>query len=117
MSINGKAKLLRIFVGESDKVGHNTVYEEIVVSARNENLAGATVYRGIMGFGKSSRIHTSKILRMSDDLPLIIEIVDEESNIDKFIPTVKELFEKADSGGLITVEHADIIHYTSKNVD
>ena len=112
MSINGKAKLLRIFVGESDKIGHTTVYEQIVISACQENLAGATVYRGIMGFGKSSRIHTSKVLRLSDDLPLVIEIVDEEDKIDQFIPYIREIFEKADSGGLITVEHADIIHYT-----
>lgn len=113
MSISGKAKLLRIFVGESDKLGHNTVYEEIVIAARKAELAGATVYRGIMSFGKSSRIHTSKILRLSEDLPLVIEIVDEESKIDEFIPIIKKIFEDADSGGLITMEHADIIHYTS----
>ena len=78
MSISGKAKLLRIFVGESDKIGHKTVFEKIVADARQFELAGATVYRGIMGFGKNSRIHSSKILRLSDDLPLVIEIVDEE---------------------------------------
>ena len=114
MSISGKAKLLRIFVGESDKLGHKSVYEEIVVAARKAELAGATVYRGVMGFGKNSRIHSSKILRLSEDLPLVIEIVDEEEKIDSFIPTIKSIFEKADSGGLITVEHAEIIHYTSK---
>lgn len=114
MSISGKAKLLRIFVGESDKIRHNTVYEEIVVAARKAELAGATVYRGVMGFGKNSRIHSSKILRISEDLPLVIEIVDEEAKIDEFVPIIKKIFEEADSGGLITIEHAEIIHYTSK---
>jgi len=114
MSISGKAKLLRIFVGESDKLGHKSVYEAIVIAARKVELAGATVYRGVMGFGKNSKIHSSKILRLSDDLPLVIEIVDEEAKIDSFIPTIKNIFEEAESGGLITVEHAEIIHYTSK---
>ena len=116
MSISGKAKLLRIFVGESDKIGHKTVFEKIVADAREFELAGATVYRGIMGFGRNSRIHSSKILRLSDDLPLVIEIVDEENKIDEFIPTIKKIFEDADSGGLITIEHAEIIHYTSQKV-
>ena len=114
MSISGKAKLLRIFVGESDKIGHKTVYEKIVIEARKAELAGATVYRGVMGFGKNSRIHSSKILMLSDDLPLVIEIVDEEAKIDEFIHIIKKIFEDADSGGLITIEHAEIIHYTSQ---
>lgn len=107
------AKLLRIFIGESDKIGNVNVYEKIVSEARKENLAGATVYRGIMGFGKNSIIHTSKIFALSDDLPLVIEIVDSENKIDGFIPKVKDIFEKADNGGLITIEKAEIIHYTS----
>ena len=107
------AKLLRIFVGESDKIGKINVYEEIVNSARKENLAGATVYRGIMRFGRNSVIHSSKIFAISDDMPLVIEIVDSEKNIDAFIPRIKEIFEKANNGGLITIEKAEIIHYTS----
>lgn len=107
------AKLLRIFIGESDKIGSVNVYEKIVTSARESNLAGATVYKGIMGFGKNSVIHTSKIFALSDDLPLVIEIVDREEMIDDFIPKIKEIFEKANSGGLITMEKAEIIHYTS----
>lgn len=114
MKIEGNAKLLRIFIGESDKIGAKTVYEEIVISARKASLAGATVYRGVMGFGKNSVIHTAKILAISDDMPLVIEIVDEEKKIDDFIPTVKNIFEEANSGGLITVERAEIIHYTSR---
>lgn len=107
------AKLLRIFLGESDKLGSVTVYKKIVSSAREANLAGATVYKGIMGFGKNSIIHTSKILTISEDLPLVIEIVDDAENIDDFIPIVKNIFEQANSGGLITIEKAEIIHYTA----
>ena len=107
------AKLLRIFVGESDKIGSINVYEEIVNKARKDKLAGATVYRGIMGFGKTSIIHTSKIFALSEDMPLVIEIVDDEIKIDAFVPKIKEIFEKANNGGLITIEKAEIIHYTS----
>jgi len=113
MSTLENAKLIRIFIGESDKIGSVNVYEEIVNSARKKNLAGATVYRGIMGFGKNSIIHTSKIFALSEDLPLVVEIVDNEKKIDEFIPTIKEIFEKANNGGLITIEKAEIIHYTS----
>ena len=107
------AKLLRIFIGENDKIGRVNVYEKIVTTARESKLAGATVYKGIMGFGKNSVIHTSKIFALSDDLPLVIEIVDREEKIDEFIPQIKEIFEKANCGGLITIEKAEIIHYTS----
>jgi PII-like signaling protein len=111
MQIKGEAKLLRIFVGESDKIHSTTVYEKIVMEARKTELAGATVFKGIMGFGGRSRIHTSKILRLSEDLPLIIEIVDEEAKIDLFIPTIERIFEEANCGGLITLEKAEIIKY------
>jgi PII-like signaling protein len=80
MKTNSKAKLLRIFVGETDKHGHISVYEKIVTEARKNGLAGATVYRGIMGYGSNSRIHTAKVLRLSEDMPLVIEIVDTEEN-------------------------------------
>ncbi|MBK7106175.1 MAG: DUF190 domain-containing protein [Ignavibacteriae bacterium] len=110
-----KAQLLRIFIGENDKIGPIPVYEKIVVSAKEANLAGATVYKGIMGFGKNSKIHTSKVLRLSEDLPLVIEIVDSEENIQKFLPTIDEILEKSNSGGLITIEQANIIrHFSSK---
>ncbi|MDA3861634.1 MAG: DUF190 domain-containing protein [Melioribacteraceae bacterium] len=113
MKTSENAKLLRIFLGESDKIGSVNVYEKIVSSAREASLAGATVYKGMMGFGKNSIIHTSKIFALSEDLPIVIEIVDSQENIDNFIPIVKNIFEKANNGGLITVEKAEIIHYSS----
>ena len=114
MEINGIAKLIRVFVGESDKVGRTPVYELIVKQAREAHLAGATVYKGVLGFGPSARIRSSKILDLSSDLPMVVEIIDEEQKIDEFIPTIQELFEKADSGGLITVEKVEVIHYVHR---
>lgn len=113
MKITGEAKLLRIFVGENDKSGGIPVYERIVLKARENGLAGATVFKGVMGYGSRSKIHTSKILRLSEDLPIIIEIVDEVEKIEKFITIVNEIFENSKSGGLITIEKAEIIKYTS----
>jgi hypothetical protein len=111
MHIHGEAKLLRIFVGESDLTHHVPVYERIVTEARKFELAGATVFKGIMGYGGTSRIHTAKILRLSEDLPLIIEIVDEEEKIESFIPIIEKIFEETNCGGLITIEKANIIKY------
>ncbi len=114
MKVTSEAKLLRIFVGENDKSDKIPVYERIVLKARENGLAGATVFRGIMGFGGRSKIHTSKILRLSEDLPIIIEVVDEIEKIEKFIPVVNDIFEKSNCGGLITIEKAEIIKYTSE---
>ena len=113
MKIEGEAKLLRIFIGETDIISHVPVYEKIVNEARKQNLACATVYKGIMGFGGNSRIHRAKFLEMSEDLPLVIEIVDEQKKIEDFIPTVQQIFEEANCGGLITMEKAEIIKYTA----
>lgn len=113
MKIEGNAKLLRIFVGETDKIEHVNVYEKIVIKAREFGLAGATAYKGIIGYGGNSRIHTAKIFRLSEDLPVVIELVDEADKIDSFIPLVDEMFEEANCGGLITTEKAEIIKYTS----
>ena len=113
MHIEGEAKLLRIFVGESDLINHVPVYEKIVLEARKESLAGATVTKGILGFGASSRIHTAKLLRLSEDLPLVVEIVDLEEKIEKFIPVLNDIFEQANSGGLITMEKVNIIKYSA----
>jgi len=115
MHIEGEAKLLRIFVGESDLINHVPVYEKIVLEARKAGLAGATVTKGMMGFGGSSRIHTAKLLRLSEDLPIVVEIVDEEKKIENFIPVLNNLFETANSGGLITMERVHIIKYTISN--
>ena len=115
MQIKGEAKLLRIFVGESDKIGNIPVFERIVLEARKFGLAGATVFKGIMGYGGRSRIHTTKILRLSEDLPLIIEIVDEIEKIESFLEILNKLFEEADCGGLITIEKTDVIKYVAKS--
>jgi len=114
MELKREAKLLRIFVGETDIIGHIPVYEKIVLEARKLHMAGATVFKGIMSFGKTSRIHTAKILRLSEDMPIVIEIVDDEKKIEEFLPVLHDLFEKADCGGLITMERADIIKYTGR---
>ncbi|KAA9037660.1 DUF190 domain-containing protein [Ginsengibacter hankyongi] len=111
MENNENAKLLRIFVGESDKAGHQPLYEAIVFEAKKQSLSGATVTRGIMGFGANSKVHTTKLFEISVDLPLIIEIVDAEDKIRGFIKTVEDLFEQTKSGGLITLEKAEIIRY------
>ena len=114
MKLSGEGKLLRVFLGELDKVGHQSLYEAIVLKAREMGLAGATVTRGVSGFGAGSRvIHTAKILRLSEDLPFIVEIVDEEEKIMKFLPVIDELFEKVGCGGLVTIEKVEIIKYTS----
>ena len=99
--------LLRIFVGESDKHGHHTLYEAIVLKAREMSLAGATVTRGVMGFGKHSIIHTAKILRLSEDLPMIVEIADSLENIERFLPTLDEMIKD----GLVTLEKVRVIQY------
>ena len=112
MEIKGQAKSLRIFIGESDKVHHTALYEAIVLEARKQGLAGATVFRGILGFGPTSHIRTAKVLDLSSDLPVVVEIVDEESKIDAFLPLLAVLFEKSGSGGLVTVEGIGIIRYS-----
>lgn len=107
--------LLRIFVGELDKVGHQPLYEEIVFEAKRQGLAGATVTRGIMSFGANSHIHRAKLLDISEDMPFVIEIVDDEDKIEAFLEKVDELFEKADAGGLITSEKVRVKFYGSGN--
>jgi len=113
MENNPAAKLLRIFLGESDKHHQQPLYETIVFEAKKQSLSGATVTRGIMGFGANSRIHTAKLFDISTDLPVIIEIVDTEDKISKFIKIVEDLFEESKSGGLITVEKAEVLRYKS----
>lgn len=110
--IKGTAKLLRIFIGESDRVEGRPLYEAIVYAAKKAGLAGSTVWKGCMSFGANSRVHSSKILALSDDMPMIVEIVDNEEFIDEFIPIVDELFEKSKSGGLVTLEKVEIIRYS-----
>jgi PII-like signaling protein len=107
MQIPQDALLLRIFLGESDRHAGRPLYEAIVLQAREQHLAGATVLRGPMGFGKSSRLHTTKILQLSLDLPLVIEIVDSEAKIRAFLPVLDGLMQ----GGLVTLEKVQVLHY------
>jgi PII-like signaling protein len=107
MQIPRDSVLLRIFIGESDRWEHKPLYEAIVLKAREAGLAGATVFRGAMGFGKSSRLHTAKILRLSFDLPLVIEIVDSEEKIQTFLPQLDQMMQ----GGLITMEKVKVMDY------
>jgi len=99
--------LLRIFVGDDDSVDNMALYEAIVMKARELNIAGATVLRGGMGFGASSRIHTSKILRLSEDLPIVIEIVDTEEKINSILPYLDTVID----GGMVTLEKVKILKY------
>jgi PII-like signaling protein len=100
--------LLRIFLGEDDKSQGRPLYEAIVLKARERHLAGATILRGPMGFGHSSRLHTAKILRLSEDLPIIIEIVDSEEKIAGFLPELEKLMPDS---GLITLEKVQVVRY------
>jgi len=109
MQIPEEAVLLRIFIGESDRWKHQPLYEALVLKAREMHLAGATVLRGPMGFGKSSRLHTAKILQLSMDLPVVIEIVDSDEKIQTFLPLLDEMMK----GGLVTLEKVKVLHYRS----
>jgi len=115
MELQGRSKLLRIFVGEVDKIGHQLLYEAILLVAREKGLAGGTVLKGIMSYGASSRIHVARLIELSEDLPIVVEIVDQEEKIDSFIPVVNDLFEKCGRGGLITVEKVDVLYYKPRN--
>ena len=110
MQIPHDAVLLRVFIGESDRWHHQPLYEAIVLKAREMHLAGATVLRGPMGFGKSSRLHTAKILRLSMDLPMIIEIVESEEKIQAFLPVLDGMM----GGGMVTMEKVKCLHYRAK---
>jgi PII-like signaling protein len=110
MKLEGEGKLLRIFIGESDRWHGKPLYEAIVLAARERGLAGATVLRGPMGYGANSRIHTAKILRLSEDLPMIVEIVDAEDKIQDFIPILDGMVAE----GLITLETVRVLRYRSR---
>ena len=105
--------LLRIFIGESDKWHGKPLYEAIVLRAREMHLAGATVLRGPMGFGANSRLHTVKVMRLSEDLPMVIEIVDSREKIDAFLPHIDEMVQE----GLVTLEKVQVIKYRGQNRD
>jgi uncharacterized protein len=110
MQIPRDAVLLRIFIGESERSDHKPLYEAIVLKARELQLGGATVLRGPMGFGRSSHLHSAKILRLSEDLPMVIEIVDSQAKIDAFLPVLDKMM----GSGLITVEKVQVLRYGGK---
>lgn len=107
MTIPAEGFLLRIFVGESDRHGHRPLYEAIVLKAREQGMAGATALRGAMGFGKHSVLHTAKILRLSEDLPMVIEIVDSKEKVEAFLPQLDEMI----TDGLVTLEPVKVLQY------
>jgi uncharacterized protein len=111
VEISGQAVLLRIFVGESDKLGHVPLFEAIVKKARDAGLAGATVLKGVLGYGATARIRTTKILDLSSDLSMVIEIVDEQGKVETFQRSLADLFDQANCGGLVTLENIRVIHY------
>ena len=113
MHLPEDAELLRIFIGESDKHGHQPLYEAIVLLARRHGMAGATVLRGIMGFGADSRLHTAKILRLSEDLPIVIEIVDCPERVDELLAEIDPMIEE----GMITRERVRVIKYRPQGED
>lgn len=107
MNLPEDSLLLRVFIGENDRWQHKPLYEAIVLKAREAGLAGATVLRSPLGFGKSSRLHTAKILRLSEDLPMVVEIVDAADKIEAFLPVLDEMV----GGGLVTVEKVRVVRY------
>ncbi len=107
MNLTGECVLLRVFIGEMDKFEHRPLYEAIVLKARERGLAGATVLRSPLGYGATSHLHTAKILRLSEDLPMIVEIVDSAEKINVFLPVLESMMD----GGLVTTEKVNVVHY------
>lgn len=107
MKISEDGQLLRIFIGEADRWHGKPLYEAIILKAREMGIAGATMLRGMMGYGANSRIHTAKILRLSEDLPVIVEIVDNAEKIERLLPAIDEMVQE----GLVTLEEVRVIHY------
>jgi len=113
MRIPEDGLLIRIFIGESDRWDGKPLYEAIVLKARELHMAGATVLRGPMGFGAKSHLHTTKILRLSEDLPIVIELVDSKENIDHFLPVIDQMMDD----GMVTLEKVRILRYRDKHPD
>ena len=111
MKISGEGQLLRIFIGEADRWHGKPLYEAIILKAREMGIAGATMLRGMMGYGENSRIHTAKILRLSEDLQVVVEIVDSAEKIERLLPTIDEMVQE----GLVTLEEVRVIHYRHRS--
>ena len=115
VQLERNSRLLRIFIGEMDKYHHQSLFEALVYAAREQGIAGATVLRGMLSYGASSRIHTSKLLDLSFDLPVVVEMVDQREKIDAFLETVNRMIEESGGGALVTVENTEVIHYRSRS--
>lgn len=111
MELQYDSKLLRIFIGEIDKIEHQPLYEAILFAARKNGMAGCTVLRGIMSFGATAHVHTAKLIEISQDLPIVVEIIDKEEKINAFAEVAGKLIEHAACGGLITIEKAGVLYY------
>lgn len=116
LELDRDSKLLRVFIGEADKLGHQPLYEALVYAAKERGVAGATVIRGILSYGASSRIHSAKLLDLSFDLPIVVEVVDQVEKIEEFLKIVDEMIERASCGALVTIEKAEVIRYRSKKL-
>ncbi|MCW5948006.1 MAG: DUF190 domain-containing protein [Pyrinomonadaceae bacterium] len=114
VELDRESKLLRIFIGESDKYDGQPLYEAIVFAAKKAGIAGATVLRGVMSYGANSRIHTAKLLDLSADLPIVVEMVDHHDRIDDFLTTLREMIESSGSGALVTLERIEVLHYGAR---
>ncbi|HKJ00500.1 MAG TPA: DUF190 domain-containing protein [bacterium] len=113
--LEGRNKLLRVFIGELDKVDGQPLHEAILHEAHKAGVAGVTVLRGVAAYGASSRLHTARVLRLSEDLPILVEIVDTEAHIESFLTTLDRLLEQGGGGGLITMEAVEVIRYFPRN--
>jgi len=111
MRKDSEAAIMRVYIGEADKLGHHPLYTEIVETARRHGLAGATAWKGLMAFGANSVIHTSRLLDLSTDLPVVIEIIDAKDRIEAFGKVLDDMFEQADAGALVTVQDIDVRRY------
>ncbi len=108
--LEGRQVLMRIFIGEADRFGHQPLYRALVELLRQEKIAGATVLRGLIGFGAESHLHTTQLLRLSQDLPVVVEVVDSQERIDSIMPRIDEMVQD----GLITMERVDVVRYRAK---
>jgi PII-like signaling protein len=113
VKLEGEGKLLRIFIGESDKHGHKPLYQAIVEMLREEGMAGATVLRGVEGFGANSHLHTARILRLSEDLPIVIEVADTAEKIEAIMPKLDEMV----TDGMVTLERVEVVTYRAQETD
>jgi len=112
MKINSEGKLLKIFIGESDNYQGHPLYEVILRTVKERGLSGATVLRGIEGYGANSALRSTRLIDLSNDLPIVIEIIDEEENIQMILPLINQLIEKVNAGALLTLESVQIVKYS-----